>query len=77
MRLLLFGMLRKFLFDCLTRKPGRGNRVELVAQHAHDLGRHGVVEKGNGVLDLAMIVLRDSALVQMAARALSNLLDIA
>src|ERR1700722_1760850 len=76
-RLLFFGVLRKLLFDRLTRKPGRGDRVELVAQYAHDFGRHSMVEKRDGIVDLAVIVLRDGAFAQMAARALSNLLDIA
>ena len=76
MLLFLSGVLGKLLFDRFARKSGRADRVELVAQHAYDLGCHRVVEQRNGIFNLAAIVLRDSTLGQMAARTLPNLLDI-
>src|SRR6266436_3683722 len=49
----------------LAREPGRARRVELVAQDAHDLRGHGVVQQGDGVFHLAAVVLRDGALRQV------------
>src|SRR4029077_12501443 len=73
---LLLRVLSKLLFHRLAGEPGRAHRVELVAEDAHDLRGHRVVEEGDGVLHLASIVLRDGAFAQMLPRTATNLLDV-
>src|SRR5262245_33853314 len=58
MLLFLLGVLCEFFLHRLTHQSGCAYRMELVAQDAHDLGGHCVVQHGDGGLDLATVVVR-------------------
>src|SRR5258705_185549 len=73
---LLLRVLGELLLHRLAGESGRAHRVELVTEHAHDLGGHRVVQEGDGVLYIAPVVLGDRAGGQMLPGPAANLLDV-
>src|SRR6267142_1246156 len=63
--LLLVRVLCNLFLDRLAGEASRANRVEFVAEDAHNLRRYSMVQEGNAVLNLSLIVLRDGSFVQM------------
>src|SRR5438128_175248 len=76
MLLFLLGVLSELLLDRLAGESGRADRVEFVAEDAHDLRGDRVVQEGDGVLHLAAVVLRDGTFAEMLPRPAPNLLDV-
>src|SRR5436309_1108895 len=74
--LLLLRVLSELFLDRLAGESGRADGVELVAEDAHDLRGDRVVQKGDGVLHLAAVVLRDGTFAEMLPRPAPNLLDV-
>src|SRR5439155_21156996 len=73
---LLLRVLGELFLHRLAGEPGRTHRVELVAQHADDLGGHRMVQEGDGVLHLAPVVRGYGAGNQMLPGPAADLLDI-
>jgi hypothetical protein len=65
MLLFFLGMLRKFPLHGLARESDGTERVELVPKDTDNLGCDGMVEKSDGLLRLAAVVLGCRALVQI------------
>src|SRR5215813_12995814 len=69
-------MLGKLLFHRLAGDAGGDHRVGLVAEHADDLGGHCPVEKLDGELRVAAIVVGDCPLLQVLACLLPDIRDV-
>jgi len=69
-------MLLELRLDGLGVDPGGHEVVEAIAQHADDLGRQRLVQYGNRLLAVELVVLRDSALGDVLAGAFTDFLDL-